>query len=82
VPLAGANLQDWLSQQGFVSPDGRRSDFIVDRNSQLWWPGDFQGGYQGRWGPRVEADPFDRRAGMKFPTFWRSFFIAFANGKF
>jgi hypothetical protein len=82
VPLAGANLQDWLSQQGFVSPDGRRSDFIVDRNSQLWWPGDFQGGYQGRWGPRVEADPFDRRAAMKFPTFWRSFFIAFANGKF
>ena len=81
VPLAGADLQDWLSQQGLVAMDGRRHDFLVDRTSQLWWPGDFQGGYQGRWGPRVEKDPFDRRAGMKFPVFWRMFFRAFAQGK-
>jgi hypothetical protein len=35
----------------------------------------------GRWGPRVESDPFGRRAGMRFPAFWRLFFLAFANGK-
>ena len=81
VPLDGTDQQDWMSQQGLVAPDGRRYDFLVDRNSQLWWPGDFQGGYQGRWGPRVEQDPFDRRAGMKFPAFWRMFFLALANGK-
>ena len=77
VPLAGGTPQDWLSQQGLVAPDG----FLVDRNSQLWWPVGSQAGYQGRWGPRVETDPFTRRAGMKFPAFWWSFFIAFANGK-
>ena len=61
---------------------GRRYDFIVDRSTQPWWPGDFnQGGYMGRWGPRVETDPFGRRAGMRFPAFWRLFFVAFANGK-
>ena len=50
--------------------DGRRYDFIVDRSTQPWWPGDFnQGGYMGRWGPRVETDPFGRRAGMRFPGF-------------
>ena len=38
-------------------------------------------GYQGRWGPRVESDPFSRRAGMRFPMFWRTFFLALADGK-
>jgi hypothetical protein len=82
LAMPGANLQDWLSEQGLVAPDGRHYDFIVDRSTQLWWPGEFgQGGYQGRWGPRVETDPFARRAGMKFPAFWRLFFLAFAKGK-
>jgi hypothetical protein len=82
LPVAGASVQDWLSDQGVVAPDGRRYDFLVDRSTQLWWPGEFgQGGYQGRWGPRVETDPFTRRAGMKFPAFWRLFFLAFAKGR-
>jgi hypothetical protein len=81
VPLAGPDQTDWLSQQNLPGPDHRRYDFLVDRKSQLWWPGDFQGGYQGRWGPRVEADRYDRRAGMKFPAFWKTFFYAFVIGK-
>jgi hypothetical protein len=28
----------------------------------------------GRWGPRVEVDPNKRRAGMRFPEFWRMYF--------
>ncbi len=63
-------------------PAGRRYDFVVGRGTQPWWTGDFnQGGYLGRWGPRVETDPFGRRAGMRVPAFWRLFFLAFANGK-
>jgi hypothetical protein len=81
VPDAGPDVQNWTSAQGLMV-DGRRYDFVVDRSKQSWWPGDFnQGGYLGRWGPRVETDPFGRRAGMRFPAFWRVFFLAFANGK-
>jgi hypothetical protein len=81
VPDAGGDVQNWTSAQGLTIA-GRRYDFIVDRSTQPWWPGDFnQGGYLGRWGPRVETDPFGRRAGMRFPAFWRLFFLAFANGK-
>ena len=81
VPDAGGDVQNWTSVQN-LTIDGRRYDFIVDRSTQPWWPGDFnQGGYMGRWGPRVETDPFGRRAGMRFPAFWRLFFLAFANGK-
>jgi hypothetical protein len=81
VPDAGPDVQDWTSAQGLVI-GGMRYDFIVDRSRQPWWPGDFeQGGYRGRWGARVETDPFGRRAGMRFPAFWRIFFLAFANGK-
>ena len=81
VPDAGRDVQNWTSVRN-LTIDGRRYDFIVDRSTQPWWPGDFnQGGYLGRWGPRVETDPFGRRAGMRFPAFWRLFFLAFANGK-
>ena len=81
VPDAGSDVQNWTSAQGLMI-DGRRYDFVVDRPTQPWWPADFnQGGYLGRWGPRVETDPFGRRAGMRFPAFWRVFFLAFANGK-
>jgi hypothetical protein len=81
VPDGGGDVQNWTSVQN-LTIDGRRYDFIVDRSTQPWWPGDFnQGGYMGRWGPRVETDPFGRRAGMRFPAFWRLFFLAFANGK-
>ena len=81
VPDAGGDVQNWTSARN-LTIDGRRYDFIVDRSTQPWWLGDFnQGGYLGRWGPRVETDPFGRRAGMRFPAFWRLFFLAFANGK-
>jgi len=81
VPDAGPDVQNWTSARSLMI-DGRSYDFVVDRSKQPWWPGDFnQGGYLGRWGPRVETDPFGRRAGMRFPAFWRVFFMAFANGK-
>jgi hypothetical protein len=55
----------------------RHYNFIVDRQAQVWWPSDDgTAGYRGRWGPRVALDPFNRRAGMRFPEFWRMFFVA------
>ena len=81
VPDGGSDLHDWQSKPG-ATIGGRPYDHIVDRDKQPWWPSDSgMSGYQGRWGPRVESDPFGRRAGMRFPTFWRTFFLAFANGK-
>ncbi|HWX71924.1 MAG TPA: hypothetical protein VNY79_05445, partial [Xanthobacteraceae bacterium] len=61
VPDARGDVQNWTSARN-LTIDGRRYDFIVDRSTQPLWPGDFnQGGYMGRWGPRVETDPFGRR---------------------
>lgn len=81
VPDAGPNVSDWLSAQG-EEFESRKYNFIVDRERQAWWPKDAgDGGYRGRWGPRVENDPLGRRAGMRFPTFWRMFFLALAQGK-
>ena len=66
---AGTELGTWQST-------------VVDRGKQVWWPGDSPGsGYRGRWGPRVANDPFGRRAGMRFPAFWRMFFLSYAIGK-
>ncbi|HKG77705.1 MAG TPA: hypothetical protein VKA90_09470, partial [Beijerinckiaceae bacterium] len=80
VPGAGL-VEDWRSQQGEVV-DGWRYDFLVDRQRQAWWPNDVgDGGFRGRWGPRVEHDHLGRRAGMRFPRFWRMFFLALAKGK-
>ncbi len=63
--------------QGDDQPDiaGRHYSTIVDRETQILWPGDpdFKG-YTGRWGPRMESDPQTRRAGMRFPNFWLIFF--------
>lgn len=54
--------------------------FIVDRQAQIWWPSDDgQSGYRGRWGPRVVNDPFNRRAGRRFPEFWKMFFVRLAK---
>jgi hypothetical protein len=81
VPDAGSDLQPWLSKPG-ATIGGKPYASLVDRDKQTWWPSDSgASGYQGLWGPRVEADPFARRAGMRFPTFWRTFFLALANGK-
>ena len=33
-------------------------------------------GYRGWWGPRVALDPFTGLGGMRFPEFWRMFFVA------
>ena len=32
--------------------------------------------FRGRWGNRVENDPFNRRVGMRFPEFWAMFINA------
>ena len=81
VPGVGPDLEDWLSAQGEIV-DGRRYEFLVDRERQPWWPKDSgEGGFRGRWGPRVENDPLGRRAGMRFPRFWQMFFLALAKGK-
>ena len=37
--------------------------------------------YRGRWGPLVANDPFKRRSGMRFPAFWKMFFVALAKNQ-
>ncbi len=85
--IGGAGLMNWRSEQGLVI-DGRKYDFLVDRETQPWWPleageemTETRRGYNGRWGPLVENDPLGRRAGMRFPPFWQMFFLAYAKGK-
>ena len=74
----GAELIPWAVNQTMIA--GRQYGFIVDRGSQVWWPNlDTFSGYRGRWGPRVSRDPFARRCGMRFPEFWRMFFLALAK---
>lgn len=81
VPRGGADVKDWLSHQG-EQVDNRTYDFIVDRDKQVWWPNNSgEGGFRGRWGPRVENDPLGRRAGMRVPKFWEMFFRALVIGK-
>jgi hypothetical protein len=78
---AGSDVSDWTSAQGVIV-GLRWYDFLVDRTTQLWWPGDDgQTGFRGRWGQRVENDPVPRRAGMRFPQFHKMFFLALADGK-
>jgi hypothetical protein len=76
----GPDQRKWAVQE--TSDGGRLYDFMVDRDKQLWWPS-YSGetGFRGRWGPRVEKDPFYRRAGMRFPAYWAMFFRALATGK-
>ena len=77
---AGNDVSDWRSAQGLIL-DGRRYDFLVDRTTQVWWPGDGgETGFRGRWGQRVETDPVPRRCGIRFPAFHKMFFLAFAQG--
>jgi hypothetical protein len=82
LPDTGIEIHDWKSKDGLTQTIGtRRYDFLVDRAQQPWWPGeDGEGGFMGRWGPRVEHDPFGRRAGMSFPEFWKLFFLALNTG--
>jgi hypothetical protein len=65
---------EWQREDDLVV-DGRHYSTIVDRETQILWPGDPEfKGYTGRWGPRMESDPQTRRAGMRFPNFWLIFF--------
>jgi hypothetical protein len=81
VPIDDLNnvRVEWIADED-VPIDGRQYNFIVDRQAQVWWPSDDgTSGYRGRWGPPVALDPFNRRAGMRFPEFWRMFFVALAK---
>jgi hypothetical protein len=70
---SGGRGQPWRSDK--LDLGNRRYDYLVDRDAQIFWAGDpALPGYPGRWGPPVEADPQPRRAGMRFPKFWRMFF--------
>ena len=76
---AGANFVEWRSDADLVI-GSRKYTSIVDRATQIWWPSDDgKSGYRGRWGPFVTNDPLGRRAGMRFPEFWRMFFVALAK---
>ena len=88
VADAGPAVENWKSQNGVkigTTTNERLYNFIVDRTQEKWWPSDptdrTQTGYRGRWGPRVEDDPLSRRAGMRFPDFWKMFFLAIEDGK-
>jgi hypothetical protein len=77
---AGApRTEDWLTKTPEPT-DRPRYDFIVDRETQLWWPprGGMRG-YAGRWGPRVTNDPKNRRCGMHCPDFALQFLQAVAR---
>jgi len=66
-------LVDWKVNP-YTAADGRAYDLAIDRNVQVWWnPRTETVGYCGRWGPRVEHDPFGRRCGMKCPDFLTMF---------
>jgi hypothetical protein len=76
----GSDVSDWVSQQGLQLQD-RRYDFIVDRATQLWWPGDeTPTGFRGRWGQHVTSDFLPRRSGPKFPSYCTMFLLALADG--
>ncbi|KWX23474.1 hypothetical protein AFM11_14430 [Mycolicibacterium wolinskyi] len=85
VPDEGPKVA-WRSQNG-LTLNNRRYDFIVDRAVQAWWPSDPDPYYPDdpiprfRWGPPVEFDPLSRRAGMRFPDFWKMFFLGIADGQ-
>jgi hypothetical protein len=75
VPPEAANGRGVPWHHEPLNVAGRRYDIVVDRETQILWAGDpVFPGYPGRWGPRVEADPQPRRAGMRFPKFWHMVF--------
>ncbi len=76
-----ANSLSWNNSRS-DKVGNRHYDFIVDRSTQVWWPSDDgKSGYRGRWGPLVVNDPFHRRSGMRFPEFWKMFFIGLAKSR-
>lgn len=80
VASAGSDVEDWAVQQN-LRINRRRYDYIVDRNTQHWWPrDDGETGFRGRWGQRVTADFIPRRAGPKFPNHAQMFLMAMSMG--
>jgi hypothetical protein len=77
----GATSVKWANDKDEeIEIAGRHYHWIVNRAAQIWWPSDDgKSGYRGRWGPHVVNDPVRRRAGMRFPEFWRMFFVALAK---
>jgi hypothetical protein len=47
---------------------------VADPSSRPMWLPSGPSSYQGRWGDRVQHDPFSRRGGMTFPDFAGMFF--------
>lgn len=75
-PAEWSNPTPWRAVQN-LSANGRHYNFIVDRATQPWWPSDDgRSGFRGRWGQRVETDPYTRRCGVHFPQFWLLFLYA------
>ena len=80
VPAATGRVETWRSQQN-LKIDGRRYDFLVDRETQAWWPhDDNERGFRGRWGQRVSFDPISRQCGPLFPNFLGMFLGALEDG--
>jgi len=82
VNVAGvpSMLQDWNVQRNETIGQ-RHYDYVVNRDTQRFWP-NFDGelGYQGRWGQRVTSDFLPRRAGPKFPNYFKMFMMGLAAG--
>jgi hypothetical protein len=76
----------WSRVPGWTLDDGPigNPDMVVDRSTQDWWPAQNRlrgGGFTGRWGQNVTLDPLARRAGPRFPEYWRLFLLALEDGK-
>lgn len=75
-----AQVVDWPTEMPADDDANPRFDFIVDRDTQLWWaPRRNLLGYAGRWGPSVTNDPKRRRSGMRLPIFGLMFLEALAT---
>jgi hypothetical protein len=83
IPTGPSRNKIWPTTES-TPINGRTYSLLVERldpnEPTIWLPGAAdKPGYQGRWGPRVTANPYNRRAGMRFPEFWEMFFTALAK---
>ena len=79
VPGIAGTFQDWRVARD-LSVGGRTYDFVVDRDTQGFWPhDDGVRGYRGNWGQPVSPGAF-RRGGRPFPPFWQMFLTAVEYG--
>lgn len=81
VPGAGPTVVTWqVGQQQSLDDSTRRYDYVVDRETQAWWPhDDNEHGFKGRWGQRVTSDTLPRRSGPRFPNYPQMFLVALAD---